>query len=283
MPIASYSSPANQLLTYGDCYNISLTDWPKYLELGISAEQIPELVRMATDEELYQADPDSLEASAPIHAWRTLGQLQAEAAIEPLIGLFPKRDGEEDIWEWIGEELPTVLSQIGPAAIPSLAAYLADSSQGVFSRTTAISSLEKLARKHPERRTDCVTILTQQLESFRENGSELNGFIIAALLDLKAVESASIIEQAFRADCVDERVAGDWDDVQVEFGLKSRADVPQKASRFELTGDLANYSPEFFSSSADEFVVVDRTAKAKSQVKRKMQKQARKKNRKKKK
>ena len=280
---ASYTSPVNQLLTYGECDGVSPTDWPNYLDLGISTGQIPELIRLATDEELYQADPESAASWAPIHAWRTLGQLQAPEAIEPLISLFAKRDGEDDLWEWIGEELPTVLSLIGPSAIPALASHLATTSQGFFSRLTAINSLEKIGSQHPDSRMDSVTVLTQQLESFRENGLELNGFIIAALLDLKAVESASVIEQAFGADCVDNRVAGDWDDVQVELGLKSWTDVPQMSSRFERNRDLVSYFPEFSSSAPEGFARVDPKAQAKSQVKRKMQKQARKKNRKKKK
>lgn len=228
MPITSYSPPANQLLTYGECDNISPMDWPNYLKLGISAAQIPELIRMATDEELYQVNPNSAEFWAPIHAWRTLGQLQAPEAIEPLIGLFPKRDGEEEILVWIGEELPTVLGLIGPAAIPALAAYLADRSQGVFSRTVAISSLEEISVKHPDSRTGCVNVLTHQLASFRENGAELNSFIIAGLLDLKAIESASVIKQVFKTNWVDQTITGNWNEVQVKLGLKSRADVPKK-------------------------------------------------------
>ncbi|MBV9384903.1 MAG: hypothetical protein JOZ78_00585 [Chroococcidiopsidaceae cyanobacterium CP_BM_ER_R8_30] len=228
MPITSYSSPVNQLLTYGECHNISPTDWPNYLKLGISAAQIPELIRMATDEKLYQANPNSLKFWAPIHAWRTLGQLQAQAAIEPLIGLFPKRDGEEEILVWIGEELPIVLSLIGPAAIPALAGYLADRSKGVFSRTIAISSLEEISVKHPDCRTCCVTVLTHQLESFQENGAELNSFIVAGLLDLRAIESASVIEPVFKTDCVDQTITGNWNEVQVKLGLKSRADVLKK-------------------------------------------------------
>jgi len=54
--------------------------------------------------------------------------------------------------------------------------------------------------------------------------------------------------QKLVADCVDERVAGDWDDVQVELGLKFQTDVPKTASRVERKGDLVNYFPEFSST-----------------------------------
>ena len=72
--------------------------------LGLTSEHIPALIRMATDEELNWANADSLEVWAPVHAWRALGQLHAEEAIEPLMRLFHEHDDSD----WVGEELPIV-------------------------------------------------------------------------------------------------------------------------------------------------------------------------------
>ena len=81
MGIESYAPPVDKLLTYGDAHEHGGKPqaWPEYLELGIGPEHIPDLIRMATDEELRWADSESLEVWAPIHAWRTLGALHAEA------------------------------------------------------------------------------------------------------------------------------------------------------------------------------------------------------------
>ena len=95
----TYSSPVDKLLTYGDCRDFR--EWPDYLELGLTQEHIPELIRMGTDEELNWADSDSLEVWAPVHAWRALGQLQAEEAIEPLMNLFHELEDSD----WAGEGL----------------------------------------------------------------------------------------------------------------------------------------------------------------------------------
>ena len=98
---------------------------------------------MATDDELNWADSDSLEVWVSVHAWRALGQLKAEEAIEPLImNLF--RMGDSD---WVGEELPKVYGMIGPKAIPPLAKYLADDSHDVFPRNYAAHSLEVIKFK----------------------------------------------------------------------------------------------------------------------------------------
>src|ERR1700738_4886085 len=108
----SYSPPVDQLLTYGEGHLGSPDKWPNYLELGLGQEHIPDLIRMATDEQLNRADPDTLEVWAPTHPWRALGQLHAEAAIEPLLSLFEALEDDD----WVKDELPSVFGMIGPAA-----------------------------------------------------------------------------------------------------------------------------------------------------------------------
>ncbi len=129
MGIESYTPPIGKLLTYGDGREIgeNLKDWPQYLELGIGPEHIPDLIRMATDEELRWVESDMLEVWAPIHAWRTLAVLHAEEAIEPLLPLLD--EAEDD--DWVVEELPRVYAMIGPAALPALERYLDDKSSTI--------------------------------------------------------------------------------------------------------------------------------------------------------
>ena len=223
----SYAPPVDQLLTYGEGQSVSPDDWPDYLELGLAPEQIPDLIRLATDEELIWDDSDRLEVWAPLHAWRALGQLRAEAAIEPLLSLFEPLV-END---WAMEELPAVLGMIGPEALPALAAYMADLSYDEDARISAISSVEKIGTRWPEAHPACVALLMKQLELFTENEPEVNGFLILALVELQATEAAPLMERAFAAKRVDPIVMGEWEDVQVELGLKSTEEVEQSRSK----------------------------------------------------
>lgn len=159
----------------------------------------------------------ALEVWAYIHAWRALGQLRAEAAIEPLLSLLRFVDEIGD--DWVAEELPVVYSMIGPVAIPTLIAYLADASHGLWARAAACAALTKIGQKHPEARDDCVAVLTRQLERFPEQDPTLNADLIVGLVELNAVESAPVMERSFAADAVDLMMMGDWEDVQVELGL----------------------------------------------------------------
>ena len=105
-------------------------EWPNYIqELNLEEKHIPKLIKMATDEELSQANSDSQEVWSPVHAWRALGQLKAVEALEPLLGLLANRDDD-----WISGDFPTLCTLIGLEAIPYLEDFLADSSHtAVFS------------------------------------------------------------------------------------------------------------------------------------------------------
>jgi len=227
---ASYLPPLDKLLTLGDA-RPTLRRWPDYShtgysQYGLAPEHVPDLIRMATDEELYQANSQSSEVWAPVHAWRALGQLRAGSAAEPLTHLFHLIDDNHD--EMISDELPQVFGLIGAGAIPALTAYLEDVSHGPYARHASSRGLLEIARRQPEARAECVAIITRQLERYAENDEALNAFLIGTLLDLKAVESAPVMERAFAAGRVELAVAGDWEEVQIELGLKQKRDTPAR-------------------------------------------------------
>ncbi len=279
MDVTSYPPSVDKLLTLGDAREVgtNVKEWSIYLDLGLGLEHIPDLIRMATDEELRWAYSDTLEVWAPIHAWRALGQLRAEAAIEPLLSLLDEAEGDDD---WVMEELPEVYGMIGPAAIPAITEYIADDSHLDWARITAIGCLEKIGTMHPDSRDTCVAILTRRLKLCEEDDPTINAFVISSLIDMRALEAAPAIERAFAADCVDLSIAGDWDDVQVELGLKSPLERLQRrySPLFDTTAQSMTeeraISPSFSSSEPARKRNI-----AHNKAKRKMIKQSRKKNR----
>lgn len=214
-----YEEPVCRLLTLGE---------PKsridYATLGIGPEHIPELIRMVTDMALHRSEHVCAQVWAPVHSWRALGALRAEAAIDPLVDLLRLVDEEQD--DWAGEDIPQALADIGPPAIAAVSAFLQDESRGLWGRVAASQSLSNIGKRHPEAREACVAVLTAQLERHAENDKDLNAFLISALMDLGAVESASAMERAFAADSVDLCVLGDWEEVQIGLGLLDKRITP---------------------------------------------------------
>jgi hypothetical protein len=276
-----YAEPVSQLLTLGDCRGSQ--DWPDYLALGIGPAQIPDLIRMVEDDELNWADSESLEVWAPVHAWRALGQLRAEAAVGPLLGLLWRIDEYND--DWVGEEIPEVLGMIGPVAVPKLADYLAAPLEGLWARVAAAHALAEVGTRHPEGREDCVAALIGTLDGFAQHDPTLNGFLISYLVDLEAVEAAPLMEKAFAADLVDISILGDWEDAQIELGLLEErlTPAPQYVWLPELLPPESRRRRQTASTPQwKQEREAERRQKERRKAKRKRQKRARKKQRKRK-
>src|SRR6266851_5168089 len=131
----SYPAPVDKLLTYGDPRDSQA--WPNYVQLGLTQDHVPDLIQMALDRDLMWADSDALEVWAPVHAWRALGQLRAESAIQPLIGLWREQGKAEGLDDWLLDDLPKALALIGETAIPALMTYLNTPNNASYARIAA--------------------------------------------------------------------------------------------------------------------------------------------------
>ena len=221
MTRSDYSEPVSILLNLGDSGDGA---WPDYGAMGLGAEQIPDLIRMVEDEDLHWADQDSLEAWAPVHAWRALGQLQSEEAVEPLVKLLGRIDRYQD--DMVSDELPEVLGMIGVAGVPRLSDYLVSPLEGLHAREAAADSLVQIGLHYPEARDDAVAALSRALEDYPSQDSTLNAFVIGSLIELGAAEMGPLMERAFDAGCVDLSIIGDWEEVRVELGLPEEPQAP---------------------------------------------------------
>ena len=126
----------------------------------------------------------------------------------------------------MSEELPQVFAMIGAAAVAPLHDFLIDPSHDTWACVAAADSLGSIGKEHPEAREACVAALKELLEGFEDNDRTVNAFIISNLLDLKAVQTAQLMERAFAADAVDLSVAGDWQEIQIQMGWKIARETP---------------------------------------------------------
>ena len=216
-----YRPPVDQLLVLGEPRNSrdglgAVERWRDYRALGLSEEDADELVRLVSDRRLHTAREDSPEVWAGMHAWRALGQLRTAKAVGPLLGLLDFFEKHED--DWGLEEAPLVLGMIGAAAIGPAVTYLADATHGLYARIAASAALCEVGKRHPDCREACVRHLTDRLADGRWNDPEMNGFLVAHLLELGADEAAPVIKRAFALRHVDPSIVGDWEDVWEQLG-----------------------------------------------------------------
>ena len=212
-------------------------EWPDYsAEFGIGYEHVGALIGIACDSALHHGDPDSSAVWAPMHAWRALGQLRAEASVEPLLALLKALEYDDAV----DLEVPVVLGMIGPAAIPHIAGFVSNRANPASSVATAISGLREIVARYPDCRRQCIGILVRMLLPHADTDQTINGFAVSALIDLHAVEVIDTIRDAFRRNAVELSIAGDVEDVEIELGLRERRATP--APRYTLVP--AGWSPQ---------------------------------------
>lgn len=219
----AYPPPLDRLLGLGGLFTRG-DDWRDYPGMGIGPGHVPDLIRMAGDPELNYADEDDPRVYAPLHAWRALGQLAAPEAAAPLALLLVQLPDDD----FASEELPEVLGMIGAAAVGPATGLLANPALEEETRISAARALHEIGRRHPELRDRCVEVLTRQLERWAEQAEGLNGFLVDALVELRAVEAAPLMQAAFEAGLADPSIRGDWEDVQIDLGLLEERLTPRR-------------------------------------------------------
>jgi hypothetical protein len=205
-------------------------------QLGLTAADVPELISIArafAEPGNWPEDESDMSGYAPIHAWRSLAQLGATEAIGPLLEMMDPLSEVHD--DWYLEEFPHVFALIGPTSMAAVREYLADDRHKTYARCAAASGLRELAKRHGHLRSDVVKVLGGILERFEKEDLDLNGLIVADLLDLKAAEAAEVIERAHAADRVDLTVCGNWEDVRKELGVPGLGLVPESLAKKKVS------------------------------------------------
>ncbi len=264
---------------------------PDYVaEYELTEEHIPSLISLATT--WSEVDADDPAVYSQIHAWRSLAQLRAAEAVQPLLDHQQALDDLDD--DWYLEEFHLVFGLIGPPAIAELAAFLKDTSNGQYPRQKAAGGLTEIANRFPESREQVIGILMDLLSRHDTTQTELNGFLVWNLLDLNAVEAAEAIERAFAANVIDPTIVGDWGDVRNELEVEGLGLAPDRTPGWttiqerlgfpQKSGDRTRVDAAITAARKHQQRIQDqrklKESKERARAKRKEQKKSRKRNRK---
>lgn len=224
-----YSHNADKLLDYGTLKYEK--NWPNYLELGFDDNDIPALLRLAQDWEKFEEEAEPL-GSAPYHAWRVLGQLKAEAAILPLLNEI------DDLGEWSCGEANRILGLIGEKAIEPIRAFIFDSGISEERQVIAVEGLGYMVENYPEQKERCKTIFVDYLKQANRPDSLTAGFVVSALIDMKATDQIELIRDVFNRGCADISIAGDLEDVEIALKLRKKRSTPKPRYHDFDIGDI---------------------------------------------
>jgi HEAT repeat protein len=191
----------------------------------VSVDDVPRLIDIARwwhvkdplGADDFDVDPDDAQM-LPITAWRTLADLKADAAVEPLIELL--RESSDEFDDWLLEDLPHVFGKIGESAVEPLIRLVRDAVVKEFARSAGVRSLRLVADHDASTRDRVVAFLTEMMTNAAKEDIEFNSTVLVELVELQAVEAAESIERAFAGNCLDVGMMGDWEVVRKALGVQ---------------------------------------------------------------
>ena len=279
-----YEKPVSELLHLGKS---SLRDnepehWIDYVsEYGFTSEHIPELQRLYEDDQFQNSDFwDEPEGMAFVHVLRVLGQLKDETTLPFLFNIV---EIEEDS-DWVWEQIPYVLAQFGSSILSKIQENLDRlREQGHFLPSSLLlNALNIMGKEYPEIQPEIFDYWLDVLKDYETNDYGLNAELINMFADHKYEPALPLIEQAFKAQRVDEFYSGDYEDTLVDYGLKE-ADPNRKPKYFSpYLDDLPELRDMLEREPNPSPPSRERKIKKKKKAKRKQAKKSRRKNRKKK-
>ena len=219
IPMSPYTSPVSELLSLGEC---DWQEWSDYSRFEFTEAHIPELLKLSQDWKLFEHD-DSEMFWSPIHAWRVLAVLQAEAAVKPMIELLHQHNEQFAVSGF----LPSVLGRMGSLVTEQLWAIAKDTGNDEDSRDLALESLRWNASFHSDDREQTVAEFIKLLDDREDDDSFLNTALVGCLIDLQGQESIDAIRAAYDRELVELEVHGDIEDIELELGLReTRSFIP---------------------------------------------------------
>lgn len=208
-----YPSPVSELIDHGPVKTSATDEWFDYVgHYNLGEIDVPVLIDLAREGNADFSNPS--ERSAPVHACRALGQLGDSAADKALVQLL-----DDDENDWLIESAQVALGMLGPRSLAVLKQYFDDPETSIGSQLRALEGISTIAQQHPQLRNECVQILTQTLSNCDQHEPDVNGFLIYYLVEMKATESAQVIEKAWHSGHVNQEINESWEAVQAELGI----------------------------------------------------------------
>ena len=139
------------------------------------------------------------------------------------------------------EELPRAISSFGALAIPHLRKALFENTifrEDVWSFVALIETLGLIAKEPPQETANIITILAEKLCEMETNSPTLNAFLIFELVDLKAVEHALLLVEAFSKDLAHGEIIN-WEYTYEK--LSPLTDLPEEITSWDTLPDQLSY------------------------------------------
>lgn len=206
---------------------LTLTSQPSHFidyvnQFGLTAADLPILRVMIESDKLYFAKDNK--AYINLHVANAVSQLGDESGIALLLNQIYKREALDD--DWIGELYPFWLSKFGEKLF-SYAKQAYGLSKETYVNAVISEAVKMVAKQQADLKPQATAILADWLSNFAHQDKDDNAVLIHDLYELRATEQLPLIKQAFDANKVSLSHMGDYEEIEIMFGLKTERTTPK--------------------------------------------------------
>jgi hypothetical protein len=282
-------------------------------------EDIPHLLDIFKDTSVFfdenydeeaEEDPEKLTYIEYIHAFRALVQFKEEKIFDIYCEITPRTSAFSNEWFW--EDYPKLIDQFPQQAFQFFLKTCSGTDIRTINEETTDWFIQVFCKSdrlyyHPEiseeQKSQIENTIIQVMrfglsvpeEDWNEElylaVSKINGFGLAALMDIGLTgKYYDFLKELFEADLIDEIIAGDLEDLEIDLGMRTERENPHIGSEIfsQILMDLENLQEEYGDETNEiklpknsNFTRPSKQDKKKKKEKKKAQKKARKQNRKK--
>lgn len=142
-------------------------------------ESFPHLARLATSREYWYSDSiNPWATTCAIHLLGIIGHYQAQLAANSSILEY-----WDDSGDWLTEDAPHALAQMGADAVPTLTAFLHYTGANMYVRNTVARALIMIINRHPETKSEIVASIMAAAQ--KESDIETRTCLVDTLVDLR--------------------------------------------------------------------------------------------------
>ena len=202
-----------------------------------------------------------------IHAVYLLGELESTKSLENIFHVL--RQSYEYLHFYLGDfltaEIWDPVYKLANHNLETCKQFLFEPGVDAFARSVITDMVEQVAHHQPERRSEVIQWFREVIQFYLNSelednviDSDLNGFIICNVLDLKGKELMPEVEKLFDKGVVSLGICGDWNEVKKDFEQTDRYDKKREILSIsekydEVTSTWASYQDDDEEDFSDKY------------------------------
>jgi hypothetical protein len=231
---SKYSQKIQQLFELGR-ESLMNREIPSYEAFQFNKEDIPELIKLATDYTYEDIDYTKYKIFgdrffyATIHALNVLGKLKA---VESIASTLQKMDEEEGDNEFFNEALITYIGNMGSDGLDSFEEYIFNNPES-YELLSVIDGIDKILEKEPSTVNRIEEIMIRYLKNVKTHPVPLS-FAISTLIDIGEDKHIDLIRETFKIKEVDELLRGNLEEIEIDLGLREDRRIKGIVDKLDL-------------------------------------------------